>query len=149
MTIRAAARSDCAKLDALLTKLIRYESQYDKNLNPGYVVENNYSERLDWPGHRAYVAESDGEIVGFVYGFAFPIPGMYLKPIAIVDALFVEENHRNKGVAAGLLREFISFAKEQNACSVELKVMSENMEAVHFYEALGFSENRKYMRISV
>ncbi len=149
MIIREANQDDCEKLDALLTKLIWYEVQYDSNLNHDYTVENNYSEKLDWPGHTAFVAEEDGEIVGFIYGFVFSVPGMFNKPIAIADALYVEEAYRNRGIATDLFRKFINFASEHNVCRVELKVMSENMRAIHIYEALGFSETRKYMALEM
>lgn len=149
MKIREADKNDCVKLDALLTKLIQYEVQFDKNLSPVYVVENNYNERLDWPGHKAYVAEEDDDIVGFVYGFAFEVPGIYVEPIAIADALYVEEKYRNRGIATELLRKFIDFAAEQGACRVELKVMSKNTKAMRIYEGLGFSESKKYMTLGL
>lgn len=149
MIIREANRGDCAKLDELLKKLIRCEAEYDRNLNPDCNVENNYDERLDWPGHKAFVAEEGEKIVGFIYGFAFTIPGMYAEPIAIADALYVEEAYRNKGIAGMLLREFRNFSTEQGACRVELKVMSENKRAIRAYEAFGFSETKKYMALAL
>lgn len=63
MRIREANKNDCVKLGALLTKLIQYESRYDTNLNPDYTVTDNYNERLDQPGHKAFVAENDEESV--------------------------------------------------------------------------------------
>ena len=149
MIIREATKDDCAKLDILLTKLIRYEVQYDSNLNHEYVVENNYSERLDWPGHKAFVAEVNGEVEGFVYGFVYQIPEMYLRSIAIADALYVEEAYRNRGIATKLFRTFINYAAEQGALRIELKVMSDNEKAMRIYEALGFRETKKYMALAL
>ena len=149
MIIREANKNDCAKLDALLTKLIRYESRYDTNIDPDYVVTDNYNERLDWPGHKAFVAEEDGIIVGFIYGFVFSVPGMFFKPIAIADAIYIEEEYRNKGFATNLLRKFINFASENDARSVELKVISGNTRAMSLYESLGFREIKKYMELEL
>ena len=149
MIIREANMNDCAELDALLTKLIRYEARYDANFNPDHVVTDNYSERLTWPGHKAFIAEVDGVIAGYIYGFVFSVPGMYFKPVAIADAMYIEEAYRNRGIATDLLREFINFAAEQDVCSVELKVMSGNTRAMNLYESLGFRETRKYMELEL
>ena len=42
--IRNAVKEDAARVDELLTELIRYETEFDKNLNKEYTVSNNYSE---------------------------------------------------------------------------------------------------------
>lgn len=42
-------------------------------------------------GHKLLLIEDEGEIVAFLYGFLYEIPGMLAKPIAILDALYVEE----------------------------------------------------------
>ncbi len=145
--IREAGMGDCAALDSLLTELIRYEARYDPVVDPGYAVENNYAERLGIPGHKAFVAEADGEMIGFIYGFAYEIPGMYRGPVAIADALYVAEGYRGKGIGAKLFGEFRKFAAEQNALRIELKAITENAEALRFYEKLGFRETKKYMAL--
>lgn len=149
MTVREACRSDCSEMDGMLTELIRYEVRYDGNLNPDCVVENNYDERLGLPGHKAFIAEADGETAGFVYGFVYSIPGMYLRPIAVLDALYVKEAYRGKGVGKELFLRFKDFAAGQGALRIELKVMSENGNALRFYENLGFRETKKYMALGL
>ena len=145
MTIREAELKDCGRMDELLTELIHYESQFEHNLDPTFQVKDNYSERLKMEGHKAYVAEVDGRIAGFVYGFIYDIPGLFLQPVAIMDALYVEEKYRGLGIAGKLIAEFIRFANEQKADTVELKVLTENSRALGLYERLGFQETKKYM----
>ena len=82
MVIRNAIRSDGVALDALLTKLIRDETQYDSNLSPEDVIKDNYAERIE-EGSGAFVAEEDGNIVGYLYGFLYQIPGMMLRPVLL------------------------------------------------------------------
>ena len=41
--IREASIEDAKTLDEMLTRLIRHEANYDKNLNDQSVVEDNYS----------------------------------------------------------------------------------------------------------
>ena len=149
MTVREAGTGDCEILDGLLTELIRYETRFDSNMEPGYTVKNNYAERLEWPGHKAYIAEENGEAVGFIYGFIYSIPGMYVSPIAIVDAVYVREEYRGRGIGKILLLEFKKYAAAKNAARIELKVMSGNDKALALYEALGFRETKKYMALEI
>ena len=99
MNIREATKNDCVHMDALLTKLIRYEARFDPNLSPEVVIEDNYAGQIAAEGCKAYVAEDHGIIVGYLYGFIYRIPQVLLQPIAIVDALYVEEGYRGKGIA--------------------------------------------------
>ena len=145
MRIREAKQEDCAALDALLTKLIRDEVRYDPNLCESFTVENNYARQLEQKGCKAFLAEENGAVVGYVYGYVFDIPQMFRRPVAVLDALYVEEAFRCRGIARQLLEAFRRFAEERHAGAVELKVLSENAGAVRLYEAMGFSENKKYM----
>ena len=147
MVIRKAMKSDGAALDALLTKLMRDETRYDSNLSPEVVIKDNYAQRIEEEGSSAFVAEEDGNIVGYLYGFLYQIPGMMLRPVAIMDALYVEEAYRGQGIARELFQRFREFAEEGHADRIELKVLSDNTKAMALYEALGFCEKKKYMEL--
>ena len=67
---------------------------------------------------------------------------MLLQPIAIVDALYVEEGYRGKGIAKDLFRKFQEFASGCGAASIELKVMSRNRDALR----LGFARQKSIWR---
>ena len=149
MKLRDAAPADAARLDALLTKLIHYEIQYDSNLIDSYVVTDNYLDRIGLEGHKLLLIEDGGEIAAFLYGFLYEIPGMFAKPIAILDALYVEESYRRKGCAGQLISAFKSFAEENGACRIELKVLSNNEAALRLYEKLTFRETKKYMTMDL
>lgn len=147
--IREAEHEDAERLDELLTLLIRDEGQYDDNLNEAYVVRDNYRERVRMDGHKLLVAEIEGKIVGYLYGFVYQIPGMFHRSVAILDALYVEESHRRLGCGRRLISEFCKFARENGACRVELKVLSENERAFSLYSGLGFLERKKYMDLTL
>ena len=145
--IRNAVKEDASRVDELLTELIRYETEFDKNLNKEYTVSNNYSEVIGLDGHKLLVAETEGKIVGFLYGFVYQIPGIFARPVALLDALYILEEYRHNGFAGALFQQFKQFAHENDAHSIELKVMTENLNALHFYEKLGFCEIKKYMQL--
>lgn len=143
--IRKARMEDANTLDAMLTELIGYETRYDSNLDASYQVQDNYARLVEEPGRALLVAEAEGRIVGFLYGFLYQIPGMHVKPMALLDALFVSEPYR--GIATALFSAFRRFAAEKGACRIELKVMSQNENALRFYEKLSFQECKKYMTL--
>ena len=143
--IRKARMEDANTLDAMLTELIGYETRYDSNLDASYQVQDNYARLVEEAGCALLVAEAEGRIVGFLYGFLYQIPGMHVKPMALLDALFVSEPYR--GIATALFSAFRRFAAEKGACRIELKVMSRNENALRFYEKLSFQECKKYMTL--
>jgi ribosomal protein S18 acetylase RimI-like enzyme len=143
--IREAAAEDAARLDALLTALIREEARYDPNLNPGCTVTDNYADRIGREDHRLFLAEAEGTAVGFLYGFVYRVPGVWLRPAAILDALYVEAPYRRRGCGRALCQAFLAFAREAGACRVELKVLSENAGALALYRSLSFRERKKQM----
>ncbi len=149
MKIRDAELKDAKQLDELLTKLIQYESQYDSNLVHNCIIEDNYFNRIGLDGHKLILIEENEEIIGYLYGFIYHIPGVYKSPIAIVDALFIDENYRRKGYATLLMKVFRNFAIEKGARQIELKVVSENVPAVGLYNKLTFAETKKHMKVNL
>lgn len=149
MKIRNAEPQDAQTLDQMLTQLIHEEARYDSNLNAQCVVTDNYSGRIGLHGHQLLVAEADGKIVGYLYGFLYQVPDIWVQPVAILDALFVAEAYRRMGCGSMLLAEFEKFARENGACRVELKVLSENTKALALYSRLSFKEARKYMNLEL
>lgn len=147
MKIRNAEPKDAEQLDMMLTRLIQDESRYDRNLNRECEIKDNYCNRIGLDGHKLILIEENGEIVGYLYGFVYHIPGICKSPIAILDALFIDEKHRRKGYASMLIAEFRAFAIENGACQIELKVVSDNKHAVDLYKKLSFVETKKYMKM--
>ena len=148
MHIRPAKSAEGAVCDELLTRLIQTERQWEPNLNEDFIVTNNYTYRMGEDGTLLLVAEENSEIVGFLFGFLNPSP-VQKRPTALLDALFVCEEHRSKGIGKALALRFREWSKEQGIYAIELKVMSQNTAALRLYESLGFSEIKKYMQCSL
>ena len=148
MLIRKANPGEGPVCDALLTRLIQTERQWEPNLNEDFIVTNNYAYRMAEDGTLLLVAEENSKIVGFLFGFLSPSP-VQKRPTALLDALFVCEAHRNKGIGKALALRFREWSKEQGVYAIELKVMSQNTTALRLYESLGFSETKKYMQCNL
>ena len=148
MKIRNAEQKDVGALDALLTRLSRLEKQWDPNIDEEYLWHDNYAGMIGAEGFKVLVAEEDGELIGFLSGFVLEQPARLVR-IAILDALYVSEDHRKKGCAKALIEAFRQFAVEESAGCIELKVLSGNLPAGTLYESLGFKEISRYMRLKL
>jgi ribosomal protein S18 acetylase RimI-like enzyme len=80
------------------------------------------------------IAELDGAAVGLVWA------KVDAKDAAVVNIfqMWVAPETRGRGVAAGLLREAIGWAKSRGARSVQLGVACENASAIRLYAREGF-----------
>ena len=148
MKIRDARMEDAEILDRMLTELIRYETQWNSNMVDDFTVQHNYENRIGQPGHKTLVAEENGKIIGYIYGFSYQSP-VEKKPIVILDALYVAEKSRHSGCGSALIREFQRFAAAEGAAAIELKVFSENSPAFQLYTRMGFAETKKYMSLEI
>lgn len=146
MEIRAALLSDAVVLDELLTLLIHHEKQWDQNIDENFTVTDNYINTIGQDGYLSFVAEENGDVIGYVYGFIYQ-PPMFMKPVALLDALYVREGYRGKGYATALVNAFQTEAVREGVSAIELKVMSENLQALKLYSHIKFRETKKYMRL--
>src|SRR5262249_55464799 len=64
---------------------------------------------LDDPGHRVWVSEQDGRVVGLLH--AFFRPALDKPPEVMVQALVVEASQRSKGIGERLMAEAEAWAR--------------------------------------
>lgn len=148
MIIRTAVKEDLSRLDACMGKLGRFESQFDSNIDCSIDLTGNYAPILADENARIFVAEEDGALIGYCCGFLYHGFGRK-SPIALLDALYVEESHRRRGCATRLIQAFLAFARENGVGLAELKVLSGNEAAKQLYASLGFGEIEQKLRLSL
>lgn len=148
MTIRPAQTTDTQILDQLMKELIGYEQQWDHNINPEASTAGNYAQLLGREDCRLLLAQEGEETLGYLCGFIFP-SSLHFHPIAMVDALYVRPDRRNRGCGAALISAFCEDARAQGAREVDLKVLSGNQTARRFYEGLGFQDQARHLRLSL
>jgi ribosomal protein S18 acetylase RimI-like enzyme len=99
-------------------------------------------ERISLPQWAGFVAEIDGEIVGFAFckdmkedtsGFIFP----HADETVYLLYLAVDEAFRGQGIAHALLRACEDLAREWGRTGVFLDIADDN-PALRLYERLGF-----------
>ncbi len=74
---------------------------------------------------------------------------LHQEPFGLLEDLFVNENHRGKGIATSLITHIIEIAKEKN-CYKLIATSRYEREPVHaLYKNLGFTDYGKEFRIDL
>jgi GNAT superfamily N-acetyltransferase len=85
------------------------------------------------------VAEADGVAAGYLVG-RMREPGD-TRPVrlAVLEAMYVQPDHRRRGVGAALVSEFRAWAGQQGADRLSVTAYAANTDAIRFYEREGFA----------
>ena len=145
MIIRKATLDDAKTLNEFLTLLIKDEKQYDSGINENFIVTNMYENYIEDPDKMIAVAEENDKIVGYIYGYIKSNDGVYLYATVKLDALYVDPNYRNRGIATSLIDYFKNWTIEQNLNDIEISVCSRNNAAKSLYNKLGFITTKEIM----
>jgi GNAT superfamily N-acetyltransferase len=121
-----------------IVRLVRQLAEYEKLAGQMVATEDDFERALFGADRRAraLVAFLDNIPVGFaLYFHTFSTflgkPGIYLEDI------FVESEHRGKGIGSGLLKRVTKIAREENCGRVEWSVLTWNQPSIDFYHRLG------------
>src|SRR5271154_6029832 len=134
LSIRSATEGDTA----LILRFIKKLADYEKLSHEVQATEAGLRETLF--GKRAYaetlLAYWSGEPVGFALFFHnfstfLGQPGIYLED------LFVDPEHRGKGIGKALLVALARLAVERGCGRVEWAVLDWNEPSIDFYRSLG------------
>ena len=109
------------------------------------------SNNIEGPNHLFLIAEIDAVIAGVVHCYiqeTLNHPIKKDKKVAVLSDLYVDEQHRNKGIASQLINASMELIKQNwNIDSVYLNVFNKNEEAIKLYEKLGFQQ--QFSRYSI
>ena len=132
-TIREARLADCAAI----TRLNREELGYDF---PEERTREKLRACLANPAHKIFVAESGGEVVGYLHLEDYDV--LYFPHMKNVLGIAVASACRRQGVGRALLAAGETWAKADGAAAVRL-VSGEGREGAHaFYQSLGYTGNK-------
>jgi GNAT superfamily N-acetyltransferase len=129
MTIRTARLDDAAALGRLATQL-------------GYPTTSDQASRraadvVSRPGNAVFVAEVDGEVVGWVH--VVEIVTLESDRSAEIAGLIVDEAHRGVGIGARLVAEVERWARLEGCGILHLRSNVIRDRARRFYEREGFT----------
>ncbi len=143
--LRRAGPADVTALSALAERLFRdtYSADHAGEDIAAYVRDRlapaALTAELAQPGAAVFLAEAEGELVGYVQlrGGEAPagVPG---RRAAEIGRLYVDQRQFGRGVAALLLACALEEAQAGGADTAWLVVWTENARARRFYEKHGF-----------
>ena len=156
MTIRPFHPKDRAAIDELAIKLHAYFAQVDDTAESLPFTSSrdaqDYMQRMindsENMNGAMYVAEENGEVVGFIQGVIIDHqPGQDAVFDAVhtprkdgwIGLLYVEPEQRGSGVGRALLDEMKRYFQSKNCDTLRLKVLSGNQRAIVFYEKYGLT----------
>jgi GNAT superfamily N-acetyltransferase len=96
-----------------------------------------------------YVAEVDGEVVGFIVARLKRVPE-YLGGVMVGELkdMWVEKPVRRLGIGEGLLRRAIEWCRQQNVYSLEAQILLGNEPIIKLVEYLGMKKELYQFRMS-
>ncbi len=131
--IRKATLQDIGQLSELFDQYrIFYQKEPDLP-----AAEQFLTERIENRDSEIFVAESEGEILGFVQ--LYPIfSSTRMKRYWLLNDLFVHENYRGKGFSKQLIEKAKEIAKSTNAGGILLETGKTNDIGNKLYPGCGF-----------
>ncbi|NMH87310.1 GNAT family N-acetyltransferase [Flavivirga algicola] len=121
----------CASLLAKVYAAPEYQENWNKQDACNYLTRFYNIEP-----ERCFMAIHEGKVIGGVFAYSYP---WHSDTLVYIQELFVDPEHRKKGIAKSLLKHIGNKGKTK----VWL-VANENTSAAKFYEKLGFKKNGPY-----
>lgn len=144
-TVLRLAREDELKVvQDLNHKLFVHDNKHFNDLNLRWPYEEEGSDyfknKINGTKGVCFVAEVDGQAVGYLAGRIFDAGGAYLSKRAELDNMFVEEEHRSTGVGSALVNKFKEWCKDKGIEKMFVSAFSPNTRALAFYRKNDFSD---------
>jgi len=145
INIRPAVIEDCPRLLELVQELATYErAPNEVTVTLDHFVESGFGERPVW---WAFVAEAQGEVVGFALYYirysTWKGQAMYLEDILITN------EWRAKGIGKLLFDRLIEEAKEKKFNRIIWQVLDWNEPAINFYKKYNAEIDGSWLNCSI
>lgn len=146
--IKISSKEDCLEADKLLNELVKYESSFDNFINGNCVISDFHEEVLDKSHVFTYYVKDNGDCIGYIFAYLkSPYNDVIKTNVIMLESLFVKEEYRKQGVGKALIEMLEKWASERfNDYVVEIVCLSNNTEALKFYDKLGYKEVKTILR---
>ena len=144
-TVRTATAADLPALGRLGALLMRTHYQFDTQrfMDPGTDPAEGYAwflgRQLKDNDVVIFVAEQDGDVIGYVYAGLEPISWKELRDACgFIHDIVVDERGRRSGTATALIEKAFDWLRERGAPRVMLWTADKNAGAQQLFAKLGF-----------
>ena len=120
----------------LATKL--WNDDYDK-------LKTEFEELVQTENNRVYTAYYNEKMLAFVHCSIRSeyVEGATNEKVAYIEAIYVEEEYRNFGIATHLIELCEKWAKEQGITQIASDCEIDNLDSVKLHLSSGFEESAK------
>jgi GNAT superfamily N-acetyltransferase len=129
-------------LEAVARLFNQYRMFYQQPSNPAGATQF-LQERLQKNDSTIFLAEENGSMIGFTQLYP-SFSSVSMKPIWILNDLFVAEDYRKQGVAQQLMTTAEAFARETGAIRMTLSTQISNAVARSLYESRGYVRDDEF-----
>lgn len=125
-----------------LPYIYRFICTLEDNLFDQTIFESIFNKNILHKDYYYYIAESEGNIVGYISCHT-----QYLLhhcgKVAEIQELFVEETYRNCGIGKLLLTHLEKILVTEGGVSLEVTAQNKRQQTHQFYERYGFACSHK------
>ncbi len=145
ITIRKAQASDCPQMLELVKELARYEKAPDEvTVSMDEFIDAGFGDSPVW---EAFVAETDGRIVGislfYIRYSTWKGRRLYLEDIVITESM------RGNGIGKRLFDRTLELCKERQYSGMVWQVLDWNEPAINFYKKYGATFDNEWVNVSI
>lgn len=145
LAIRLATPADVSAVVALSDGLFQEDSgTRDPLMNHDWAKTHGlryFGGLLENPAYIVLVADSGGEVVGYLAGLCREADTLRLVRSAELESMFVAPGWRGRGVGQQLAERFLAWARAHEVAWVTVSAYAANTQALAFYERLGFTRH--------
>lgn len=101
-----------------------------------------FEQLLDSTKDIVYLAKVESNYIGFIHISLRHdyVEGSNSSPVGYVEGIYVDENHRNKGIAMMLVKEGEVWAKSLGCKEIASDTEIDNYGSQEFHKSIGFKE---------
>lgn len=154
--IRQAVEDDVDRIGELWKRLVTHHRLLDEQLpeaaeDGDKLYAHHILNRLEDQLTRVFVAEVDGQVVGYVFGIVVDlVPEMFIaEPGGFLADIYVDEKYRGKGIGRDLVDALTKWFRARGVAYVELYVANKNDDARDFWDKIGAKDLMTRVRFKI
>lgn len=142
IVIRKAREDELKIVQELNQQLFEHDQPFDETLKMDWPYSEEgikfFSDRISGKGGVCFVAEVDGEVVGYLAGqVCWSEPYRSVTRTELENTL-VREDYRGQKIGEKLFEEFIKWSSQQKVQRIKVSAYAGNERAIKFYQRVGF-----------
>lgn len=138
MKIRKATHKNLDAILDLNLKLFKFEREFTKSYNLNWTYSKTgkdyFKSRLTRENGIVFVAEEEGEIIGYICGYVGEFAYRDPQNLAEIDNMYVKSSHRRKGIGKKLMEAFEKEARKKGAKRIKVEAIHANRIGKNFYQ---------------